>query len=140
MPDLDQVPRVVHDRVDVLVGRGDFVEERTGPAPLDALHGRVELGPAERLPGGVAAVLAARAMRRGVEGDPAALPGHHVGAGAHGAGYQSRRTCRRVDGALAGDPHVLPEMLLPRGVGVGEVDRRARYQRLPDPRAQAGDA
>jgi hypothetical protein len=49
VPDLDKILGVVHDHIDRLVGIGYLVKERIGVPPLDAPHGRVELGEGEVL-------------------------------------------------------------------------------------------
>jgi hypothetical protein len=59
---LHQVGRILHDLFHRLVSAGDLVQERTGAAPFDPLHRRVELGAGEGLAGDTAAVVAARAV------------------------------------------------------------------------------
>src|SRR5258708_2229713 len=100
--DLDQVRRIGHHDVDVLIGAGDLVQESVGVPPFDALHGSVEFGSGELLPGGGTGVLAAGAVGRGIEREPVALALDDVGPRAHGARDQARGAGAGVNRALAG--------------------------------------
>src|SRR5215472_15201798 len=124
--DRHEIPRVLHHRVDGLVGSGDLVQERTGPAPFDALHGGLKLGHAEGFARGCPAVLAPGPMRRAAECQLVPLAGHDVRASAHRAGDQAPNALVGVNRTLAGQPHLTAEVLLSLGVVVMTINHFVR--------------
>ena len=110
--------------IDVLVGARDLVEERVGVPPLDPLHRRVELRAGEGPPRRRPAVLAARAVRRGVQRQLVPLAGHDVGPRCPSSPGSGPACPAGVDRALAGQPHV-PGPALRRRLPVAAAGHRS---------------
>ena len=119
---LHQVPGLLHDQVDVLVGPGHLVKEGVRAPDLDALHLPVEVVHGEGPPGLAAAHAPSGPVGGGVEGRAVAQPPDHVAAGAHGAWDEPHLALPRLDRSLAGDEDVLPPVVLPLGEVVVALD------------------
>src|SRR5829696_6591409 len=115
VPDLDEVARVGHDDVDVLVGGRYLVEEGVAVPPLDAPHRLLQLGAGEGLARPRPREHPAGAMRRGLQRLGVAEAADDVARRPHRAGDEPVLPSPRLDGALAGDPEVLAEVPLPLG-------------------------
>src|ERR1019366_3045593 len=117
----------------------DLIQEGVTVPPLYTFHCGIKLRARELLAGAGPAVLAARAVRRGVQREAVALADHDVRTGAHRAGNQPGRALTRVDRALPGQPYVLSEMLFLGRVIVVTVHRLGELDVTADPGREAVD-
>src|SRR5262249_32321514 len=110
--DLHEIALRFHHGVDVLVGRGRLVDDVLVLAAFDAFRGGAVVGEGEAALRLAAAHHAARAVRAAIEAVRVALAAHDVAARAHAARDDPELPGLRAHRALAGDVHVLSEVVL----------------------------
>src|SRR6188768_1430373 len=110
--DLNEVARVIHDFIDVLVRRRDLVEQHLRMPVLDACHRAAEVVHAEECARFRPRIAAPGTVRSGVKAHRMFLADNDVTPRAHRAGYHRPVVSAGLDCPFAGDPDPGSEVLL----------------------------